>query len=145
MPRAQAAKGDCVRRWHAVIAGTREGSSCRHRDEPRDRGRAPVGRDPDLRLAALLAAVRRRRLPLLARAVRGRDSFWIVLRDLAPARGSATSLWVWERSFAARYMPSGAMTVAVRMVERERLGASRAQMLSATAYEQLVAAAAAAA
>jgi uncharacterized membrane protein YbhN (UPF0104 family) len=75
----------------------------------------------------------------------GGTSFWLVLRDLAPGARFGTSLLVWERSFAARYIPSGAMTVAVRMVERERLGASRGQMASATAYEQLVAAAAAAA
>ena len=75
----------------------------------------------------------------------GGTSFWLVLRDLAPGARFGTSLWVWERSFAARYIPSGAMTLAVRMVERERLGASRGQMISATAYEQLVAAAAAAA
>jgi uncharacterized membrane protein YbhN (UPF0104 family) len=74
----------------------------------------------------------------------GGTSFWLVLRDLSPAARFGTALWVWERSFAARYIPSGAMTVAVRMVERERLGASRAQMMSATAYEQVVAAAAAA-
>jgi hypothetical protein len=71
--------------------------------------------------------------------------FWIVLRDLAPTAALGTSLWVWERSFAARYIPSGALTVAVRLVERERLGATGGQMLSATAFEQLVAAAAAAA
>lgn len=71
--------------------------------------------------------------------------FWILLRDLAPGARIGASLWVWERSFAARYIPSGAMTVAVRLVERERLGASRGQMLSATAFEQLVAAASAAA
>lgn len=75
----------------------------------------------------------------------GGTSFWLVLRDLAPGARFGTSLWVWERSFAARYIPSGAMTVAVRMVERERLGASKAQMVSATAYEHLVATAAAAA
>ena len=75
----------------------------------------------------------------------GGTSFWLVLRDLAPGAPFGTSLWVWERSFAARYIPSGAMTVAVRMVERERLGASRAQIVSATAYEHLVATAAAAA
>ena len=75
----------------------------------------------------------------------GGTSFWLILRDLAPTARFGTSLWVWERSFAARYIPSGAMTVAVRMVERDRLGASKAQMMSATAYEQIVAAAAAAA
>lgn len=71
--------------------------------------------------------------------------FWIVLRDLAPSARVLPSLWVWERSFAARYVPSGALTVAVRLVERERLGASKGQMLSATAFEQLVSAAGAAA
>ncbi len=72
-------------------------------------------------------------------------SFWIVLRDLTPSAQLGSSLWVWVRSFAARYVPSGALTVAVRLVERERLGATRGQMFSATAFEQLVAAAGAAA
>ena len=75
----------------------------------------------------------------------GGTSFWLILRDLSPTARFGTSIWVWERSFAARYVPSGALTVAVRMVERERLGASRGQMLSATAYEHVVAVAAAAA
>ena len=75
----------------------------------------------------------------------GGTSFWLILRDLAPTARFAVSIWVWARSFAARYIPSGAMTVAVRVLERERLGASRAQIFSATAYEQLVAVAAAAA
>jgi uncharacterized membrane protein YbhN (UPF0104 family) len=75
----------------------------------------------------------------------GAVSFWIVLRNLAPGARLVPSVWVWERSFAARYIPSGALTLAVRLVERERLAASRAQMLSATAFEQLIAAAGAAA
>jgi uncharacterized membrane protein YbhN (UPF0104 family) len=75
----------------------------------------------------------------------GGTAFWLILRDLAPTARFGTSIWVWERSFAARYIPSGALTVAVRLLERERLGASKPQMLSATAYEQLVAVAAAAA
>lgn len=75
----------------------------------------------------------------------GGTSFWLILRDLSPTARFGTSIWVWERSFAARYIPSGALTVAVRMVERERLGASSGQMLSATAYEHVVAVAVAAA
>jgi len=75
----------------------------------------------------------------------GGVSFWILLRDLAPRARLGASLWIWERSFAARYVPSGALTVAVRLVERDRLGATRGQMLSATAFEQLVAVAGAAA
>jgi hypothetical protein len=74
----------------------------------------------------------------------GGMSFWVLLRDLAPGARLGPSLWVWERSFAARYIPSGALTVAVRLLERERLGATRAQMLSATGFEQLVAVAGAA-
>jgi hypothetical protein len=74
----------------------------------------------------------------------GGVSFWVLLRDLAPGARLGPSLWVWERSFAARYIPSGALTVAVRLVERERLGATRGQMLSATGFEQLVAVAGAA-
>jgi uncharacterized membrane protein YbhN (UPF0104 family) len=74
----------------------------------------------------------------------GGTSFWLILRDLTPGARFATTLWIWERSFAARYIPGGAVTVAVRMVERARLGASRAQMISATLYEQVVSAAAAA-
>ena len=75
----------------------------------------------------------------------GGSAFWLLLRSLAPSARFAESLSVWERSFAARYVPSGALTVAVRIVDRRRLGASRAQMLSATAFEHLVAAAGAAA
>ena len=75
----------------------------------------------------------------------GGTSFWLILRDLAPTARFGASIWVWQRSFAARYIPSGAVTVAVRVFERERLGASKAQILSATAHEQLVAVAAAAA
>jgi uncharacterized membrane protein YbhN (UPF0104 family) len=74
----------------------------------------------------------------------GGIAFWVILRDLAPTARFGSSIWVWERSFAARYIPSGALTVAVRVLERERLGATRGQILSATAYEQLVAVAAAA-
>jgi hypothetical protein len=72
-------------------------------------------------------------------------SFWIVLHDLTPSAQLCPSLSVWVRSFAARYIPSGALTVAVRLGERERLGATRGETLSATAFEQLVAAAGAAA
>lgn len=75
----------------------------------------------------------------------GGTAFWLILRDLAQTARFGSSIWVWERSFAARYVPSGALTVAVRVLERERLGATKAQILSATAYEQLVAVAGAAA
>jgi len=43
----------------------------------------------------------------------------------------------WSRSFLARYVPSGALTVAVRVRARGDLSASSAQVLSATAFEQL--------
>lgn len=75
----------------------------------------------------------------------GGCAFWLLLRTLVPNAPLLPSLWVWERSFAARYVPSGALTVAVRIIEGGRLGASRSQMLSASAFEQLVAVGAAAA
>lgn len=75
----------------------------------------------------------------------GAAAFWVVLRDLAPGARVLPALCVWMRSFAARYVPFGALTVTVRVVERGRLDASRAQMLSATGFEMLIAAAGAAA
>ena len=145
-PRAEAAEGAGVRRLTGTLGAAP--------------GLVLVGIACSLALAVALAVERDRErstgglswLPFLGAVclfslgpLAGGTSFWLILRDLAPSAASAPSLWVWERSFAARYIPSGALTVAVRMVERERLGASRAQMLSATAYEQVVAAAAAAA
>ena len=75
----------------------------------------------------------------------GGTAFWLILRGIRPDR-SVRDFDLGVGALVRRPVtPSGALTVAVRMVERERLGASKPQMLSATAYEQLVAVAAAAA
>lgn len=71
----------------------------------------------------------------------GATSFWLLLggiSDGSPAPDE-TGL-VWMRSFIARYVPSGALTLAVRLRARGRLGVSRRDVLAATALEQVVAA-----
>ncbi|HEU0318276.1 MAG TPA: polyprenol monophosphomannose synthase, partial [Solirubrobacteraceae bacterium] len=56
------------------------------------------------------------------------------------ARPAAVGLLrVWARSFLLRYEPSGAVGFVYRVRERERLGATRPQVLTATGYEQLAA------
>jgi glycosyltransferase 2 family protein len=46
---------------------------------------------------------------------------------------------IWSRAFLLRYAPSGALAIVIRVRERDRLTASREQVLIATAYEQLAA------
>jgi hypothetical protein len=75
-----------------------------------------------------------------ATPVFGAIAFWLLLRDLNGKTAFAPSLHVWMRGFVSRYVPPGALTVAVRLRARDRLRASRGQVLSATAYEQVVAA-----
>ncbi len=71
----------------------------------------------------------------------GATSFWLLLRGIsngAPPPEETTLVWM--RSFLARYVPSGALTLAVRLRARGRLGVLRGDMLAATALEQVVAA-----
>jgi uncharacterized membrane protein YbhN (UPF0104 family) len=70
----------------------------------------------------------------------GAVCFWLVVRDLTRRTRLVPALVVWGRSFAARLVPSGALTVAVRLCERDSIGASSAQVWTATVYEQLVSA-----
>ncbi|MBD0329505.1 MAG: flippase-like domain-containing protein [Thermoleophilia bacterium] len=88
---------------------------------------------------ALLASVALFAVPPFVQA----GSFWLILRFLGvPARLDDT-LVVWMRSFLLRYAPTGALAFVFRVRERERLGgASRATILTASGYEQLVALAA---
>src|SRR4051812_44732853 len=52
--------------------------------------------------------------------------------------GPATALArVWARSFLLRYEPSGLVGFAYRVTARERVGASTAQVMTVTGYEQL--------
>jgi len=72
----------------------------------------------------------------------GATSFWLLLRGVSTEQPSFwTTRVVWMRSFIARYVPSGALTVAVRLRSCAMLGVSRREMLKATALEQVVAAA----
>jgi uncharacterized membrane protein YbhN (UPF0104 family) len=66
-------------------------------------------------------------------------SFWLILRFLGLESRLDEALVIWMRSFLLRYAPSGALAVVIRVRERERLGATKAHVLTATAYEQLVA------
>jgi glycosyltransferase 2 family protein len=66
-------------------------------------------------------------------------SFWLILRFLGLPSRVDEALLIWMRSFLLRYAPSGALAVVIRVRERERLGATKAQVLTATAYEQLAA------
>jgi dolichol-phosphate mannosyltransferase len=54
----------------------------------------------------------------------------------ADGRASALAK-VWARSFLLRYEPSGAVGFVYRVTARERVGASTAQVLTVTGYEQL--------
>jgi dolichol-phosphate mannosyltransferase len=54
------------------------------------------------------------------------------------AGGSAGALaQMWARSFLLRYEPSGVVGFAYRVTARERVGASTAQVMTVTGYEQL--------
>ena len=66
-------------------------------------------------------------------------SFWLILRFLAVPSRFDEALVLWMRSFLVRYAPSGALAVVLRVRHRDRVGATRSLVLTATAYEQLVA------
>ena len=63
----------------------------------------------------------------------------IALRRLGAQAAPAQTLRIWARSFLLRYEPSGAVGFAYRVRERERLGATTPQVLTASGYEQLAA------
>jgi dolichol-phosphate mannosyltransferase len=63
----------------------------------------------------------------------------IALRRLGAAAPVAGTLRVWARSFLLRYEPSGVVGFAYRVRERERIGATTPQALTAAGYEQLAA------
>ncbi len=63
----------------------------------------------------------------------------VALRRLGAVAAPAQTLRIWARSFLLRYEPSGVVGFAYRVRERERLGATTPQVLTATGYEQLAA------
>jgi dolichol-phosphate mannosyltransferase len=66
-------------------------------------------------------------------------TFLLALRRVGASAPSGETLLVWTRSFLLRYEPTGAVGFVFRVTERERIGASTAQVLTATGYEQLAA------
>jgi hypothetical protein len=80
-------------------------------------------------------------VPLFALAALGGClAFWFVLHDLTGTAPLGETTRVWVRSFLARYVPSGALTIAVRVRAHRSLGASQGQIWSASGYEQLASA-----
>jgi dolichol-phosphate mannosyltransferase len=63
----------------------------------------------------------------------------IALRRLGAGAPRVQTLRIWARSFLLRYEPSGAVGFVYRVRERDRLGATTPQVLTATGYEQLAA------
>jgi hypothetical protein len=66
-------------------------------------------------------------------------TFWLILRRLGATGGVLETCAVWSRSFLARYAPTGALGYALRVRERERLGADTSAIWAAAAYEQVIA------
>jgi dolichol-phosphate mannosyltransferase len=63
----------------------------------------------------------------------------LALRRLGAGAPLAGTLRVWARSFLLRYEPSGVVGFAYRVRERDRIGATTPQALTAAGYEQLAA------
>ena len=66
-------------------------------------------------------------------------SYWLLLRMLGLPSSFSETVLLWMRSFLVRYAPSGALTVVLRVRERERVSATPTSIYTSTAYEQLVA------
>jgi dolichol-phosphate mannosyltransferase len=64
-------------------------------------------------------------------------TFAFGLRRIGATGHTSALAKVWARSFLLRYEPSGAVGFVYRVTARERMGASTAQVLTATGYEQL--------
>jgi dolichol-phosphate mannosyltransferase len=64
-------------------------------------------------------------------------TFALGLRRVGAGGSSGALARVWARSFLLRYEPSGVVGFAYRVTARERVGASTAQVMTVTGYEQL--------
>jgi dolichol-phosphate mannosyltransferase len=64
-------------------------------------------------------------------------TFALGLRRVGAAGSPGALARMWARSFLLRYEPSGVVGFAYRVTARERVGASTAQVMTVTGYEQL--------
>ena len=62
---------------------------------------------------------------------------WIILRLLGARAPFAETMRIWANSYVLRYAPSGALAVVYRIRQRERVNATREQILISEAYENL--------
>lgn len=62
---------------------------------------------------------------------------WIILRLLGAQAPFGETMVIWAHSYVLRYAPSGALAIVYRVRERERVRATRDQILSSEAYELL--------
>jgi glycosyltransferase 2 family protein len=62
---------------------------------------------------------------------------WIILRLLGARAPFGEAMAIWANSYVLRYAPSGALAVVYRVRERERVNATREQIIVSEAYENL--------
>lgn len=66
-------------------------------------------------------------------------SWWVILRLMGAPSRAWPSFLVWMRGFLVRYAPTGTLVFALRVRERDRMGVTKAQVMLASGYEQLMA------
>jgi glycosyltransferase 2 family protein len=62
---------------------------------------------------------------------------WVILRLLGARAPLGEVMVIWAHAYVLRYAPSGALAVVYRVRERERVRASREQILASEVYENL--------
>lgn len=62
---------------------------------------------------------------------------WVILRRLGARAPFGEVMVIWAHAYVLRYAPSGALAVVYRVRERERVRASREQILASEVYENL--------
>jgi uncharacterized membrane protein YbhN (UPF0104 family) len=62
---------------------------------------------------------------------------WIILRLLGAPAPFAETMRIWANSYVLRYAPSGALALVYRVRERDRVHATREQIIASEAYENL--------
>jgi hypothetical protein len=62
---------------------------------------------------------------------------WIILRRLGAQAPFGETMAIWANAYVLRYAPSGALALVYRVRERDRVNATREQILASEAYENL--------